>query len=365
MAAWSLTDRDGSAAGRARSKASLPPGTAAPSAARRRQARRHARAAPVAQTRQGPALRRARCSVSSKLAKRADKLQERLGDEHDLALLAARVSASGGPLAGKGKRRRRTRKALLKLIARRRKRLRKRALREGKRLYKSKPKRFSRRAHRQLARAKRAQRPGGAGPAPGRAAPGSRAFGRYVREAAWPSHTTTRSTSLLAFLLGGLGVLVLHTTVGLGGRGADGLFDHGVYDVLMFGAAFTVTPRGIAVKRSARHGSRWARACSAGASANSISRCSSRARRGGRQRLPRRRLLLGDVPLHVCSLDATGRSAPAGVARQHVVGRPDRRPRGRRARGRRVAAADYRQRPAAAWVRWCSRWPIRSATCCC
>jgi CHAD domain-containing protein len=92
----------------------------------------------------------------SKLSKRADELQERLGEEHDLALLAARVSASHGPLAGGGKRRRRTRKALLKLIARRRKRLRKQALREGKRLYGNSPKRFSRRAHSRLARAKRA-----------------------------------------------------------------------------------------------------------------------------------------------------------------------------------------------------------------
>jgi hypothetical protein len=91
----------------------------------------------------------------STLAKRADGLQERLGEEHDLALLAARVSASGSPLAGGGKRRRRTRRALLKLIARRRKRLRKRALREGKRLYRRKPKRFSRRAHQRLAHAKR------------------------------------------------------------------------------------------------------------------------------------------------------------------------------------------------------------------
>jgi hypothetical protein len=92
----------------------------------------------------------------SKLSKRADELQERLGEEHDLALLAARVSASHGPLAGGGKRRRRTRKALLKLIARRRKRLRKRALREGKRLYQRSPKRFSQRAHSRLAHAKRA-----------------------------------------------------------------------------------------------------------------------------------------------------------------------------------------------------------------
>src|ERR1700735_2440013 len=63
------------------------------------------------------------------------------------------------------------------------------------------------------------------------------------------THTrTTRSTLYLAFLLGGLGVLVLHTTVGLGGSQADGLIDGGVYNVLMVGAAFAVTARGIAVK---------------------------------------------------------------------------------------------------------------------
>jgi diguanylate cyclase (GGDEF)-like protein len=63
------------------------------------------------------------------------------------------------------------------------------------------------------------------------------------------THTrTTRSTLYLAFLLGGLGVLVLHTTVGLGGPHTDGLIDGGVYNVLMFGAAFAVIARGIAVK---------------------------------------------------------------------------------------------------------------------
>jgi two-component system, cell cycle response regulator len=61
--------------------------------------------------------------------------------------------------------------------------------------------------------------------------------------------TRTRSSNLLlAFLLGGLGVLVLHMTVQLGGHGADGFIDDGVYDVLMFGAAFAVIARGIALK---------------------------------------------------------------------------------------------------------------------
>jgi two-component system, cell cycle response regulator len=59
---------------------------------------------------------------------------------------------------------------------------------------------------------------------------------------------TTRSTLYLAFLLGGLGVLVLHTTVGLGGSQADGLIDGGVYNVLMLGATLAVIARGIAVR---------------------------------------------------------------------------------------------------------------------
>jgi len=65
---------------------------------------------------------------------------------------------------------------------------------------------------------------------------------------------TTSSNLLLAFLLGGLGVLVLHMTVGLGGHGANDVVDDGVYDVLMFGAAFAVIARGIAFKE---HRAAW------------------------------------------------------------------------------------------------------------
>lgn len=43
-------------------------------------------------------------------------------------------------------------------------------------------------------------------------------------------------------------MLVLHTTVGLGGHRADGLIDDYVYNALMFGAAFAVIARGITVK---------------------------------------------------------------------------------------------------------------------
>jgi diguanylate cyclase (GGDEF)-like protein len=59
---------------------------------------------------------------------------------------------------------------------------------------------------------------------------------------------TTPQNLFLAFLLGGLGVLVLHTTVSLGGHRADGLIDDGIYNALMFGAAFAVIARGIIVK---------------------------------------------------------------------------------------------------------------------
>ena len=88
------------------------------------------------------------------LARRADVLGELLGEEHDLALLAALLPAPGrAPF--KGKRGKQTRKTLLKQIARRRRRLRKRALSEGKRLYRRSPKQFARRVRRAHARAAR------------------------------------------------------------------------------------------------------------------------------------------------------------------------------------------------------------------
>jgi CHAD domain-containing protein len=73
-----------------------------------------------------------------KLASRADDLGELLGEEHDLAVLEQWLERSGGH-SGAG---RRTRRRLLKLIARRRKQLRRRALREGRRLYERRPGRF-------------------------------------------------------------------------------------------------------------------------------------------------------------------------------------------------------------------------------
>jgi len=76
-----------------------------------------------------------------RVARRADRLGEALGEEHDLALLAQGVRARSAHFAGE----RATRKRLLKAIARRRRSLRKRALRDGGRLYRRAPKRFVRR----------------------------------------------------------------------------------------------------------------------------------------------------------------------------------------------------------------------------
>jgi CHAD domain-containing protein len=78
-----------------------------------------------------------------KLAARADELGELLGEEHDLALLGDYLRSKATP-GGPRALRRRTRKLLLRLIAKRRRKLRKRAMRKGKRLYEPKPKRFVR-----------------------------------------------------------------------------------------------------------------------------------------------------------------------------------------------------------------------------
>jgi CHAD domain len=77
-----------------------------------------------------------------KTARRADQLGEMLGEEHDLAVLRARVQASelGGVQLG-----RRCRKRLSRRIARRRRKLRTRALREGAKLYGHPSRRFSKR----------------------------------------------------------------------------------------------------------------------------------------------------------------------------------------------------------------------------
>ncbi len=76
-----------------------------------------------------------------KAASRADDLGELLGSEHDLAVLGARIEGTGQ--LGRGSARR-----LLRLIARRRRALRRKALRDGERLYGRKPRRFVRRMRR-------------------------------------------------------------------------------------------------------------------------------------------------------------------------------------------------------------------------
>jgi CHAD domain-containing protein len=77
------------------------------------------------------------------LARRADALGELLGADHDLAVFAERLRAGAhGDAPETWRTGRRTRKTLLKLIAKRRRKLRTRALRDGERLYRATPKRF-------------------------------------------------------------------------------------------------------------------------------------------------------------------------------------------------------------------------------
>jgi CHAD domain-containing protein len=88
---------------------------------------------------------RAEAALIHELAERADDLGEVLGEEHDLAVLAERVHVEANAGRASGAPGRGARKAILRAIAQRRKRLRKKALREGKRIYSRKPKRFIRR----------------------------------------------------------------------------------------------------------------------------------------------------------------------------------------------------------------------------
>lgn len=85
-----------------------------------------------------------------RLARHADHLGEMLGEDHDLAVLAERIvqgakSSPGGRTSTAIPLKRPTRKTLLKLIAKRRHKLRRRALREGERLYGASPRKFMRR----------------------------------------------------------------------------------------------------------------------------------------------------------------------------------------------------------------------------
>ena len=101
--------------------------------------------------RRDPAARRGRgrgrargkdARLIGELARSADRLGEALGEEHDLAVLAERVRVQSRRGAGAARLGRRSRRAALKTIARRRRALRSRTLREGARLYRRSPKRF-------------------------------------------------------------------------------------------------------------------------------------------------------------------------------------------------------------------------------
>jgi CHAD domain-containing protein len=93
------------------------------------------------------------------LARRADELGELLGEDHDLAVLAEHIRAGRGRGGQQTWRLgRRARKTLLALIAKRRRKLRTRALRDGARLYRARPSKFISRvraAHASGARAHR------------------------------------------------------------------------------------------------------------------------------------------------------------------------------------------------------------------
>jgi CHAD domain-containing protein len=96
--------------------------------------------------------RRQHGGALARVAAGADDLGEVLGEDHDLAVLAEHLRAGArwdGPDTWRTGRR--TREALLEAIAKRRRKLRRRALRDGRKLYRQKPKRFVRRvrnAHR-------------------------------------------------------------------------------------------------------------------------------------------------------------------------------------------------------------------------
>ena len=59
--------------------------------------------------------------------------------------------------------------------------------------------------------------------------------------------TLKPSTLYLSALIGGLGLLALHTTLGFGGRALDGAIDDGVYNALMLGSAAAVLARSLLI----------------------------------------------------------------------------------------------------------------------
>jgi hypothetical protein len=97
------------------------------------------------------ARKRRDASRVHRLAHRADALGEVLGEDHDLAVFAERVRTDSALAPG-----RRTRKTLLSVVARRRRQLRRRALRQGERIYGRRPKAFMARMRDAYTRAARA-----------------------------------------------------------------------------------------------------------------------------------------------------------------------------------------------------------------
>jgi CHAD domain-containing protein len=89
-----------------------------------------------------------------RVARRADELGELLGEEHDLGVLAARLRGEGGGAHAETPLGHRTRRALLKLIAKRRTQIRREALRLGERLYRRGPTPYLERVRRSFARAR-------------------------------------------------------------------------------------------------------------------------------------------------------------------------------------------------------------------
>jgi hypothetical protein len=82
------------------------------------------------------------------LTKRAERLGEVLGEEHDLWMLCVYVEEHPQALGQDP----RSREVLLKLISKRRKRLRERALADGARVYSDPPDEFTRRIAHALSR---------------------------------------------------------------------------------------------------------------------------------------------------------------------------------------------------------------------
>lgn len=60
------------------------------------------------------------------------------------------------------------------------------------------------------------------------------------------------STLYLSALIGGLGLLALHTALGFGGKALDGVIDDGVYNALMLGSAAAVLARAALVRSEER-----------------------------------------------------------------------------------------------------------------